>query len=415
MAARMLRKHISPQDLFELSQHRTHIVDTIKTARPTAGLPGLGSNFWTSSRFHMDDSAQRATLAEQYPRLAPMEGSIITAQDCNELLGQWVNEVTSKASELSATPSFSISEGSWTVGNLGGHTVVKLDLKYNGEENCWQNGKPCTEPLNSNIWWHATRSPLIPSILAHGLKATIVSHGYKGLWVNTHAASALSWTVNPFDLFPTVLFQLRIQKDILVHNSKVQAGNVHRSVACTPLGETLPNIIIQALYIRIPTVQHRNWQLGLRKALHCTITKITQYDRVDSTQVDELFEEIWHLTSWRTCYYDVPDSRTLKFGGPFQSTSILAANLSMTLAEIIAGLRAKSVNTKLRHFHNVPLEAVPKPVQDWLESNYPRINTLFSPVSPDAVQSGSIWQFHNKIAVSPWSVSDKSLNPAGWI
>ena len=415
LAARMLRKHTGPEELAQLIKDRRNVIDDIHTARPTQGLPGLGSTFWKHARFHTDDQARLATLVSKYLKLDPMEGGIITKEQCVALLGQWRQDVETMIGTTTKTPLYSFKHGPVEFGNLSDHPVMRLELQYNGSEHTWQNGKTRDQPEDCNIWWHATRSSLVPSILSKGLKATIVSHGYKGLWVNTHAPSALSWTVNPFDLFPTVLFQLNIQKDILVHNSAVQAGSIHRSVACTPYGETLPNIQIVALIIRIPTMQHRNWQLGLRNSIMMSIHEITQYDEAAEEINAEMFQETWQLTSWRVCYYGSTSGLRMDFGGPFDTISPLAANLSLTLTEIIAGLSTKNVNTRLRHLYNVPLDAVPKHIRLWLNGLYPHITDTFSLVSPSPVETGRIWQFHTKFTVLPWRIVDYPCRINVWI
>ena len=417
MAARMLRRHTQPEELRQLVAAHKATTDRIQAAIPSLNLPGIGSKFWQNPRDITNKAATDKTLASGYVRVDPMEGEIISADSLQCMLDQWRKDVILQTMSITNHPKFQL-ETKTEIGYLGGHPVAVMKINYTGPTGTWQNGSSRKLPANSNTWWHATRSSLIPSILAEGLKATIVSHGYKGLWVNTHAPSALCWTTNVLDPFPTVVFQLEIQKDTLVHNSEVQAGNVHRSVACTEAGQTLPNLQIRAVALRIPTKHHRNWALGLRHAIMSTVIEVTQYhphqEQIPQLQRD-LFQEVWHLTTWRLCYHGADGAMDYSFGGPFEQVTPLSANLSLTITEIIAGLKAKSPSTRLRHLYNVPLDAIPKPILVWLLEQYPRIDTIFSPVSPPAVSEGRIWDIHSVIQVKPWKVVKYDLQTDLWI
>ena len=417
LAAKMLRKHTQPEELRRLIAAHKNTEDKIKAAIPTMNMPGIGSKFWRNPMDITNKAATDRTLVSGYTRVAPMEGDVVTAETLSSLLDQWQKDVRQQTESISHHPRYQMGNLP-ELGYLGGHPVVKLAVKYNGPAQTWQNGVPRTEPANCNTWWHATRSALVPSILAEGLSATIVSHGYKGLWVNTHAPSALCWTVNMLDPFPTVLFQLEIQKDILVHNSEVQAGSVHRSVACTGVGQTFPNLQIKAVALRIPTKSHRKWALGLRHAIMSTIIECTQNldDQAKNQNLQRfLFREVWHVTAWRLCYHGAEGAMDYTFGGPFEQITPLSANLSLTITEIVAGLKAKNPSTKLRHLYNVPRDAVPRPILIWLLDKYPRIDSIFSPVSPTAVADGSIWDISTVLKVKPWKVVKYDLQTDLWI
>ena len=417
LAARMLRKYTHPQELHMLITAHQRTSMKIQAAIPSRGLPGIGAKFWHKANEIKDKTAADQTLASGYRRVDPLEGNIITQPILKNMYEQWQRDVCTQLTSITANAKYNI-EPNPEIGLLGGHPVIMIKLRYLGQPRTWQNGNPKVQPSNCNIWWHATRSALVPSIMADGLKSTIVSHGYKGLWVNTHAPSALVWTINMLDPFPTVAFQLEIQKDILVHNSEVQAGNVHRSVACTEPDQQFPNLQIQALAIRIPTTQHRHWALGLRQAMLTTVIEATQYQE-SPTPIEEiqnkLFREVWHMTTWRLCYHGAEGSMDITFGGPFCQVSQFSANLSLTITEIVAGLKAKNTNTRLKHFYNVPLEAIPGPIMKWLSHHYPGIDSLFNPVSPPAVADGSIWNFTITLQVKPWKVVKYDLHTDLWI
>jgi hypothetical protein len=214
---------------------------------------------------------------------------------------------------------------------------------------------------------------------------------------------AWSWTINPLDAFPCVLFQLRADASQVRRNAAIAQGNIHRSVICDHAQGPLPNVQINNIYVRIPSEKHEAWLRSFRMHLMNSILDVCRDQPIHIIKQVQL--EVWQLTSWRFCYRTADGAQSPDFGGPFSQVMPVSINLSMNLSAFLQALAATSASTKLRHLKKIAINTIPERLLTWMETEYPGISQLFC----KPVQAPGIWAVEPRVSVYKWGAVDQIL------
>ena len=399
---RILLRYTSAQELDSQQERYERDLANLHAVTAQPHLPGIGHAFWQGSEVFRNPTLQMdEMLVSRYAILSPLLGTILDPDNLARQVDSWKRNVSN---HLARDALYRFADSPVIFGQVGDAPHIGIPVAFTGPPQVWQNAVPMTSAGLRRF--HGTRTNVTVSIMSCGVKSSPTSHGHSGVWMTGDIRLAGSWNINPLDEFPTAILQLWVDHTSMVTSQAVRAGNITRAVSVPPQGTELPNLHIEQMYLRIPTVEHVHWQKGFHAAVIRAIQKLAPTHAWQS-----VFQEVWALTSWRLCYRGSPGSMELDFGGPFSSAFPLAINLSLVLAQILWGLSVSSARKKLYHFTAVPRMAVPQPIQEFLADTYPDILRFFTAPSTEAMSTGEIWRIDYRATVQRWSVQAYHYDP----
>lgn len=397
LAARMLRPHCDSQELRRLQQAHEQDHGSIRSAVPRQNLPGLGHPFWSQAQDHRISRDQHDEhVATRFTMVNTFRGQPLNGDQLHSYIHAWASRVGQQQILWQGRGQMSIYQPSrhrYEVVQHGGQPTVRLSL--DGPSTTWQNGRSISQILAVPLY-HATRSALVPSVLQRGLRCSPRSHGVVGVWCTSNAEMAFHWTINPMDAFPTATFQLGVDPNQMRRNAAICQGNVHRAAICDQNEAPLPNLALLAVYLRIPTQEHRDWQLRFQQTVGSAIQAILSSDQL----VPRVTFEVWHLVNWRFCYKEVPTAMSPQFGGSLDQALPVSINLSIMITEVLWVLTSVSPRTRVRHCRRIPINSIPPIILTWLDEQYPGFSTLLGPTVPHE----HLWADHPPLPLRRWSV-----------
>ena len=404
LGAKMLMRHTRADEAEIKRRQQLHDdrLGAYRSALPQGGLPGLGNRFWQRAQAHLQESSQADELiVSSFRTLDPFLGEPLHPFQLHSSLDKWriaVEKIGYKLSSAYQMCKFRIHPGPAETVMFGNQPALQLNIVNLPDK--WQTGQ-LIQTVSPTTFFHATRSALVPSILTLGARASPLSHGEVGLWVNSNPDMAWTWTINPLDAFPCVLFRIRADSNQVRRNAAISQGNIHRSVICDPAQGPLPNVQITSIYVKIPSQTHADWLSSFRTQLMNSIVDVCGAQPAHIIALVQT--EVWQLTSWRFCYSAADGSQSPDFGGPFNEVSPVSINLSMNLSAFLQALAATSARTRLRHLKKIAINTIPHRLLTWMEAEYPGLRQLLS--SPAHIPG--IWSVEPRVQVHRWTAVDQ--------
>ena len=408
--ARMLAKFADPLDIQQRQQQYEEAIALLHTAVYQEHLPGIGHEFWKTANAALEVHRHQTDQFEvaQYAMLNPTAGRIISHDGLITLLRRWTSNINDHLQQEAVLipPLYRFAAQPPQFGQAGEEPTVALNLEPVGPRHLWQNGLPAVQPGLRRF--HGTRTNVVMSIMLGGLRVSPESHGQTGVWVTGDVRLAVAWNINPLDEFPSATLQLWVSHENLVTNQEVRAGNITRGVVTPPPNCSLPNLHLESILLRIPTEDHVNWQKTFRAALSAAVQAATQQGPLLRASI---FTETWVLISWRICYRGVVGSLAPDFGGPFESATPFAVNVSMVMAQILWALSVTSPRTRLRHLATVCASTIPPILQQFLNDNYPCILNHCCAPSNKIIEFGDIWSTRETLKLRRWALMRYNYEP----
>jgi len=360
----------------------------LKSARPIAGLPGLGSEFWKATTAHLLNDVD--SVAAQCLVPSTSEGTLVSDMVAQNLIQHW-----SAFSPLAKDcPKYTTMFEKAEVGTIAGFTALKIPVQFHSSG--FQDGSAISD--DAVTYFHGTRSLLVPSICLVGLQPSQMSHGETGIWINSCVTDALFWNSTLFDIFPHLVLEVLVSKSCIVANRRVRAGSSTRAVAVAN------KVRIQHIIVLRPPEALIEFQDGLRRAILLTITDF--HPNLDSQNANDTANEVWQMAAARYSHRQIPGAFDTSYSLNTIRIAPLVSCLSLLMASILAAMVISNPCKRAERLRAHHWSDIPTAIKTWLNDRFPGINICFNQtvnLHPPTWNLVPMW------SVQPWGSA--ALNP----
>lgn len=375
---------------------------TIRVARNGLyNTPCIGDAYWSSEESDATVRMQEHAIANSAH--APLYEPSLSVQgsELRKLFEDWKTSLNT----LSQLSLYSLNVNAAEYGWSNNRPTIRVPLfttRLQAEE--YQDGSKMHKPITK---FHGTRSTILKHILEEGIASSTESHGQTGLWANSQLAWTLDWNSTVVEPFPGTSLQLLCETEHVCTNRRVRVAKAESTRCVIRLRTHTPSVRLTDVFFLIPSAGQVQFRQSLLEAIGHAVWEASTAAKVrDTTDRQEAIVQTITLVEHRASYANFKEAFELEFGGPYSAVSPVAACLSVELSRFVQGLSVDNVNTRIRHFRLIHLNAVPQGMIHWMNSLFPDVSRLFSTKAPDYKMD---WKLEPAISVQRWGYLANSL------
>ena len=360
-------------------------------------LPGLGSEFWKSSRAHL--------FSGTLPPVLPHD--ILTfSQNYNETVVK--NTIKFFRTEIGrAVPNNRLQWDKTAVLKNSDGYFIRVPVTDTFSE--YQNGeRVCEHPT---ILFHGTRAVNLTGILQAGLHSSELSHGVKGLWLNSNHEAALNWNQSALDYSPGIALEVAAEPEFLRQNRRIKGqGEGKENRHCLELqpGQTLPSATVCALHIGVPKANRITWFVQISELFEHTVKYLVTLPcnrpahRFDKATIARITIMLHTVTSFRLAYYSAECAMDEDFGGPYESILQAIVPISIAITKFLWIMQLQSVNRRTVLLPKFHMKNLPLVWRLFFTAKWPNLHhwTNWQDIDDDRRID---WRLDRFVSVRPWS------------
>ena len=375
---------------------------TLRVARNGLhNTPCLGDEYWSSGESNATVRMQEHAIANSAHAPIYEPSFAIHGEQLFTLFESWKKSLSPLCDQSIYRMNFDAAEYGWS----NSRPTIKVPLFTNRlKEDEYQDGSKIHTPITK---FHGTRSTILRHILEGGIASSTESHGQTGLWANSQLAWTLDWNSTVVEPFPGTSLQLLCETEHVCSNRRVRVAKVGSTRCVIKLMSHTPSVRLTEVYVLIPSIGQVQFRHSVLEAISHAVweaSKIAGEPAVLDRQ--EAILQTITLVEHRASYAGCPEAFQPEFGGPYNTVSPVAAFLSVELARFVQGLSVDNVNTRLKHFRQIHLCALPPGLIHWMNNMFPDVSRLFSENAPEHSVS---WRIKPQISVQRWGYLANSL------
>ena len=273
----------------------------------------------------------------------------------------------------------------------------------------YQNGEQVIE--HPTILYHGTRAVNLPGILQTGLQSSELSHGVKGLWLNSNHEAALNWNQSALDFSPGIALEVAAEPEFLRQNRRIMGqGDGKENRHCLELqsGQTLPSATICALHIGLPRASRVTWFVQISELFRHTVTYLTNLpcnkpaSRFDDSVITRITTMLHTVTSFRLAYYSAECAMDEDFGGPYESVLQAIVPISIAITKFLWIMQLQSVNRRTALLPKFHMKDLPLVWRLFFTAKWPNLHhwTNWQDIDDDRRVD---WRLDRFVPVRSWS------------
>ena len=369
----------------------------IDTDERIHSLPGLGSEFWRSSRAHLFCGTLPPAFPEEFNKFA-------------QHFHPDTLECTVKHFRTEINRAMPVNNLQWnrlTIQDCDDGYFMRIPMC--DSFHVYQNGEPVID--TPTILYHGTRAVNLLGILSNGLQSSEVSHGVKGLWLNSKHEAALNWNQSAFDFAPGIALEVAADPAYLRQNRRIMGqGEGRENRHCLELqpDQDLPSANICALHIGLPKDQRIKWYVQTSELFTHTVDYLVQLpcnapaSRFDAEIRARISTMLQTVTAFRLAYYSAETSMNEDFGGPYRKVLQAVIPLSIAITKFMWIIQLSSINKRSMMLPKFHMKNLPLVWRLFLTAKWPNLHhwTNWQDIDDN---SRSDWNLDKFVQVRPWS------------
>ena len=402
------------QDTFEALQHYSVTIDATANASPGPAsfkvprraetesvviMPDMGAASWGYSRWRpytqdeLDDlgNASVVQVLDMLEKKEPMGIDLCTARLIKD----------------QRNPKYKVARGEFDISKCrqantqlldrrglqaASQRLLRIPLQSHMlprgmcQDNSTEEPRDC-EGRREILFYHGTPLFSVPSILVCGLRASVRSHGYVGLWCRDNVEEALAWCACPaVQYFPCVAIELAAWDRPLHDQADQEHGNVLQNrktgnayciqVQCAKgeiNSEHLPPVALRALWVAMPRSHmhfrqvshlHQVYAETISWVAASQILSLRNRKRLNGKKAGTLAVLLGQLTERRLLYWGLGGEDITMEDVPLPCLPISNGMLSLSL-DCARCIRV--AENSQGEAPSWPWDRVPVPFRGWLE------------------------------------------------